>query len=253
MVGNWKMELSHLAAVNLATSLKRVWGEDTLRVQVVVCPSFPALLPVAEILKPLKELQLGAQNVHWQEQGAWTGEVAVSQIKPFVQWCLVGHSERRALVGETDEQVQAKAQLLIKEGLRPIVCLGETAAERAQELIVETVTQQVEAIFTVATRTTLQRLVIAYEPVWAIGSGEMPAPSEAAEVMLLIRKLAAQRFGEEVAAKLCIIYGGSVNARTVEPFVAEPGIDGVLVGGASVQAREFAEIVRVVERVSGQE
>ena len=247
IAGNWKMELSHKAATEVTGSLKKLLQDVPVSCDVVVCPSFPSLPAVAEELVNNKKIQIGAQNVHWEEKGAWTGEVSVAQIHPFVKWCIVGHSERRRLVGETDEQVQQKAALLQRHGITPIVCIGETQEEREQERTVEKITQQVGSLISGLTRVAIAKLVVAYEPIWAIGTGITPDPNEAAETMLLVRKLIAERFDQEIAERLRILYGGSVNAENVQPFVSEPGVDGVLVGSASLRPLEFVNIIKAVQ------
>lgn len=242
-VGNWKMELSHKGSLEVLGSLKKLVQSLTLDIDVVVCPSFTVLAEAHQLLANHK-LQLGAQNVHWEEKGAWTGEVSVTQLLPLVRWCIVGHSERRRLAGETDEQVVRKAVLLERHGITPIICVGETFEEREAGETTGKVSQQMNALLSGFNRTSLSKVVVAYEPIWAIGTGITPQPSEAAETMLLIRKIAAERFDRDVADRLRIIYGGSVNANNAASFVSEPGIDGFLVGGASVRPLEFINIIK---------
>lgn len=241
------MELSHKATTEVVGSLKKLLQDVTLSADVVICPSFPSLAAVAEELKNNQKIQVGAQNVHWEEKGPWTGEVSVVQVSPFATWCIVGHSERRSLVGETDEQVQQKVVLLQRHGITPIVCIGETAEERAQERTVEKITQQVSSLLSGLNRVAISKLVVAYEPIWAIGTGVTLDPNEAAESMLLVRKLVAERFDQEVAERLRVLYGGSVNADNVGTFMAEPGVDGVLVGGSSLRPLEFVNIIKAVQ------
>lgn len=238
------MELSHKATLEAAAALKKLIKNKAGHVDVVVCPSFPSLSAVAEIYKNSPDIQVGAQNMHWEERGAWTGEVSVLQIKPYVAWCIIGHSERRQNFGETDEHIVQKMKLLHKHNLTAVVCVGETAAERADGKALAKVTQQVRTFFSEVTVVSLNHLVIAYEPIWAIGTGHTPAPGEAAEIMLLIRKVAVEYFGPEGGQRLRVIYGGSVTPDTVEQFATEPGVDGVLVGGSSVRPLQLADIIR---------
>ena len=215
-----------------------------------MCPSFPSLPAVAELLADQSVIEVGAQTVHWEEKGAYTGQVSVNHIKPFARWCIAGHSEQRALTGETDELVQQKAQLLLKHGIVPVICIGETAEERAAEQTISKITQQMQSLLQKLTRPALTKTVIAYEPIWAISAvsgGVTPDPSDTAGVMLLIRKLITERFDAEVAERTRIIYGGSVTPNNVAAFVSEPGVDGVLVGGASTHPMHFVVIVRAVE------
>lgn len=246
VVGNWKMELSHKASTEAALSIKKLLKNITLKCEVVVCPSYPALAAVKEVFGKTT-VAVGAQNVHWEERGAWTGQVSVSQIMPFAAWSIVGHSEQRALTGETEDEVTLKASLLLQHGIAPIVCIGESREEREAEQTVTKVTQQIQHFLSKMTRTSLSKVVIAYEPIWAIGSGQMPEPSDVAEIMLLIRKQVAGRFGNEAADKLRILYGGSVTPTNVAPYMAEPGVDGVLVGGASTHPMQFVEIIKTVQ------
>lgn len=251
VVGNWKMELSHKAEISLAAALKRLLKEMTLtKVDVVVCPSFPSLAAVSDELRRLSKVSVGAQNIHWEEKGAWTGSVSVLQVTPFVSWCIVGHSEVREVTGLNDEMVQQQVSLLLRHGINPIVCIGESWEEREAEKTVEKVTTQMNILLNKMTRTTLIKTVICYEPVWAISANapaQLPDSAEVASIMLLMRKLAAARFGNEAAERLRILYGGSVKPDTVEQYMKEPGVDGVLVGGASVSPRKFVDIIKVVQ------
>lgn len=241
------MELSHKAELEVLGSIKKLLRGQAVTVDVVVCPSFPSLAAAAEMVKNAPKLMIGAQNVHTDEKGAFTGAVSVLQINPFAQWCIVGHSEQRRLTGETDTDVQRKVQTLLLHGVTPIVCIGETAEERAADKTVEVVTRQFRSILAKTSRTSLTKTVIAYEPIWAIGSGEVPDSNDVAGTMMLLRKLVAERFDATAADKLRILYGGSVTPDTVGAFVGEPGIDGVLVGGASTHPLQFVEIIKKVE------
>lgn len=251
VVGNWKMELSHKAAVEVAASLQKILREDKGSCEVVICPSFPSLPEIAALLARSTKITLGAQNVHWEEKGAWTGEVSVLQISAFARYSLVGHSERRQLTGETDEEVLHKAGLLLQHGLTPIICIGETAEEREAERTVEKITHQVQMIIQTMNRSALMKLVIAYEPIWAISGHAKTTvevdPREVAGIALLIRKLVSNQFDQEAADRLRLLYGGSVRPENIASFMNEPGFDGVLVGGASTHPMQFAEIIRQVE------
>jgi triosephosphate isomerase (TIM) len=247
VVGNMKMELSSKAEIEVLRSIKTMLKGAPADIEVVMCPSFVSLPLAVELLKNSPKIMLGAQNIHWEEKGAWTGQVSVLHINQFVQWCIIGHSEQRALTGETDDIVQQKLQILLKYGIVPIVCIGETAEERSQEQTVAKITQQMGSILSKATRTSLGQFVIAYEPIWAIGTGVTPDPNEVAATMLLIRKLAAERFDAAIADKMRVIYGGSVSPENVGLFLSEPGIDGVLVGGASGHPLKFVEIIQQVQ------
>jgi triosephosphate isomerase len=249
VVGNWKMELSYKAELEVARAIGSLMkGVNTDKTSVVVCPSYTSLTAITEVFKKSKRVEVGAQNVHWEEKGAWTGQVSVKQISSYVDWCIVGHSEIRALTHESDDIVQQKSSLLMQYGVSPIVCIGESKEEYDADKTMEKITEQARAVLNKATRTSLTKMVIAYEPIWAIGTGEMPDPNDVAGVILLIKKIAVERFGNEAAQRLRILYGGSVKADNVAQYVDQPGIDGVLVGGASVQPMKFVQIVKAVQQ-----
>lgn len=244
------MELSHKGTVEVAQAVKKLLSKIEVTGEVVVCPSYPQLPAVAEIFKNSAKVQVGAQNVHWEESGAVTGAVSLSQISSFARWCIVGHSEVRGLTGQTEEQVREAALNLLKHGITPVVCLGEAWGEREGEQTISKITQQVEVLLSEMTRPSLSKLVIVYEPIWAISgqrSGQMPEPSEVSEISLLMRKLIADRFDAEGADRVRVIYGGSVSPDNASSYVGEPGVDGVLVGKASVTPMKFFEIIKAVQ------
>ncbi|MEX1112095.1 MAG: triose-phosphate isomerase [Candidatus Andersenbacteria bacterium] len=247
VVGNWKMELSHKAATDILNSMKKMMNGSKFETQVVVCPSYPQLPQAAAILKA-SSLEVGAQNIHYEDRGAFTGQVSIAQIRDFITWSIVGHSEVRTYIGDDDEMVVHKAQMLFNNGITPIVCIGETAQERDAEQTVEKVTRQIQTLLASIPRTSFTKLVIAYEPIWAIGTGVTPEPIQVAEVLLLMRKLIAGRFDEAAANRVRILYGGSVTADNIGSYMAEPGVDGVLVGGASIHPRDFLSIIEAVEK-----
>lgn len=240
------MELSHKAALALAKGLKDSLSKYNAKGEIVVCPSFPSLAEVVEILKG-KNIAIGAQNIYTEERGAFTGQVSVLQIPSFASWCIVGHSEVRQFMGDTDEEVVVKANLLLRHGLNPIICIGESKEERDNDQTIEKITYQMETMIKDIPRVSLLKTVIAYEPIWAIGSGVTPEPDDVAEIILLIRKMLANRFDRQVAERVRILYGGSVKPENVKKYVAGPYADGVLVGGASVHAGQFIDIVKQVE------
>ena len=249
MIGNWKMELSHKAALECARAIKKLLSPVESAAQVVVCPSYPQLPAIAEAFVHSEKVSVGAQHVSSEEKGPLTGAVSVAQIAPFVKWCIVGHSESRELWRLSDEHVRDTAALLLKHGITPIVCIGETGHEREKDQTVAVVTAQIETLLTGISRAALATLVIAYEPIWAISAqhtGEMPEPASISEVVLLIRKLIATRFDGSLAERLRVIYGGSVKPDNVAAYVNEPGVDGVLVGSASTNPLHFVEIVKRV-------
>lgn len=249
VVGNWKMELSHKAAIALAKALHRV-GSEALITEVVVCPSFPSLPALAEIFADTK-IEVGAQDVFTEEKGAHTGQVSVTQISSFVKWCIIGHSETRVTSRITDEMVAQKAELLLRHGITPIVCIGETLEEREADETIRKVTRQMESLLAVLPRVSFLKTVITYEPIWAIsanGPGFLPKPDDIAEIILLIRKMVAGRLDGQAADRLRILYGGSVKPENVASYVGGPYADGALVGGASVHAGQFTDIIQAVEK-----
>jgi triosephosphate isomerase len=249
VAANWKMQLSHKGEIEAMKGLKKLLLNSSLNIDVVVCPSYPSLPALSTLVAKSGKIQLGAQNVHWQDKGAFTGEVSVNQIAPFVKWSIVGHSEQRALTGMTDEHVLQQAQILLSHSITPIACIGETAEERESNMTVSKVTTQARTIFQGLTLTSLSKLVIAYEPIWAVGTDVQPSSDEVSGIMLLIRKLAAEQFDNEAAERLRIIYGGSVDSHDVKSYMSEPGVDGVLVGGASVRPIEFFNIIKIANEL----
>lgn len=243
IAGNWKLNKTIKEAIELVTLLKRRIG-DLQNVEVVVCPPFTALSEVSEILLE-SDIRLGAQDLYWEEKGAFTGEVSASLLKDAgAQYVIVGHSERRQLFHETDQAVNKKAKAAIKAGLTPIVCVGETLAEREAEKTFKVIETQLKGGFANFSSEDMKRVVIAYEPVWAIGTGKVATPGQAQEVHAFIRKELSKAFGNELAQNLNILYGGSVKPDNISNLIGEGDIDGALVGGASLDADQFSEIVR---------
>ena len=246
VVGNWKMELSHKASVGLAKSLASMAEDMKSGVDVVVCPSFVSLGAVKDILKD-SLYQIGAQHVHYKERGAYTGEVSVVQLAGLTSWCLIGHSEHRALSRQTDEEIAVASGLLLQHGISPVLCFGENAGEREAGETVDVVMRQLGYWLEHTNRVEAIKTTLAYEPIWAIGTGVLPNPDDVAEVVLSIRKMIAGRFDAEAAGRVCILYGGSVKPETAGQYVGGPMADGVLVGGASLHPRQFLDIVKEVD------
>lgn len=208
-------------------------------VEQVVCAPFTALAALAEALKGT-EVALGAQNMHFEEQGAFTGEISPLMLKEIgVCYVIIGHSERRQYFNETDESVNKKTLAALKHGLRPIVCVGESLEEREAGKTAEVVRKQTEAALTDVTPDQLADVVIAYEPIWAIGTGKSSTAADANETIAIIRSMIAERFGQQEADKVRIQYGGSVKPENIGGYMAEKDIDGALVGGASLTADSF--------------
>ncbi|HYF01027.1 MAG TPA: triose-phosphate isomerase [Planctomycetota bacterium] len=243
IAGNWKMNGLQAEARDLAAALRREF-ESHQGPELLVCPPFLAIPAVAEILKGVP-VRLGAQDMHWEAKGAYTGEVSAPMLKEFgVTHVLLGHSERRHILGETHEMVNRKAKAALAQGLTPIVCVGELLEERTMGATTEVIDRQFSKGFEGLSADDLLRCVIAYEPVWAIGTGKTATPRQAAEVHHQIRKLVSKKYGAPAAEAVRILYGGSVTPETVKDLMAEEGIDGALVGGASLKADAFAKIAR---------
>ena len=243
IAGNWKMYKTAADALALVSALKReVAGIEN--VEVVVCPPYTALYAVSTILQD-SEIKLGAQNVHWEKEGAFTGEIAPAMLKELsVRYAIVGHSERRQFFGETDAGVNKRAKAALKNGLRPIVCVGEMLQHRDAGTTEAVVVGQLEGSLAGFTKDDILESVIAYEPVWAIGTGRNATPQQAQEVHAFIREMLGRTFDPATAAKVRIQYGGSVKAANAADLLSQPDVDGALVGGASLDAKGFADIVK---------
>ena len=213
----------------------------------VLCPPFVALAAVAEVLKG-SSLGLGAQNIYWKDSGAFTGEVSPVMLKGWCQYVIVGHSERRQFFGETDATVNLKVKAALSHGLTPIVCVGEVLAERKADETTAVVTRQTKGAYAELSAEDALKTVIAYEPVWAIGTGLAATPEQANEVCHQIREVVAGLYSPEVAAAIRIQYGGSVTAANAAELMAKPDIDGALVGGASLKPAEFVAIVKAAAK-----
>ena len=218
--------------------------KDVTRVEIVVCPPFTSLAVVAEAMKG-SQIGLGAQNLYWEKSGAFTGEVSAPMLKSIgCTYVIIGHSERRTYFHETDETVNKKICAALAEGLKPIVCVGETLAEREQGKTFEVIKRQVTQGLARLSAEQMQTVVIAYEPVWAIGTGKTATPEQAQEVHAFIRKLLMEMFGKTTAEQTRIQYGGSVNASNATTLMRQADIDGALVGGASLKTESFEKIIK---------
>ncbi|MBI4336658.1 MAG: triose-phosphate isomerase [Chloroflexi bacterium] len=247
IVGNWKMHKTVAEAAELARAVRKAL-EGVLGVEVVLCPPFTALCAVKEALEG-SGIGVGAQNMHPSEKGAFTGEVSPLMLQELCEYVILGHSERRHIFGETDEFISRKVKATLTAGLRPIICVGETLEQRRAGRADEVVGAQLRSAL--AGVASAEELVVAYEPVWAIGTG-VPATPEAAQGVMggIIQATLVGLFGEETAFQVPLLYGGSVTASNIEGFAAQPAIHGALVGGASLKAEEFAQIVRTAAKVA---
>jgi triosephosphate isomerase len=243
IAGNWKMNMTRADAVALVRGLgKAIEGLEG--VEVVVCPPFTALEAVAEDCKDLG-IGLGAQNMHWETSGAFTGEVSPAMVKDVgCKYVIIGHSERRQFFGETNETVNAKVKAALANQLVPIMCVGETLEQRETGVTDRVCREQVVGGLDGIDSADLTGLVVAYEPIWAIGTGKSASAKDAEHVINYIRSVLADILGMEAAQKIRIQYGGSVKPDNIDELMAQPNIDGALVGGASLKADSFAGIAR---------
>jgi len=243
IAGNWKMNKSISEAVELAGQVRNKTSTVADR-EIVLCPPFTALYSVKEVLED-SSIKLGAQNMHWEICGAYTGEVSPTMLKDVgCSYVILGHSERRQYFGETDSMVRKKVKIAFSAGLVPIVCVGETLREREKRETLRVLEEQVKTGLSELTREESKGLVVAYEPVWAIGTGKTASPDQAEEAQRFIRKLLAQMFGEENAQAIRILYGGSINPDNILALMSCDNVDGGLVGGASLNVESFVKIVK---------
>jgi len=247
VAANWKMHKTHLEAIQDVQKLSYLLdGGDAERVEVVICPPFTALRAVQTLLEADRiPFGLGAQDVHWEERGAFTGEISAPMLQALkVRYVIVGHSERRQHFGETDATVAKKLRAVFDHEMTPILCLGESLEEREAGRAADVVVRQVRQDLAKVIAEEAARLVIAYEPVWAIGTGKACSPADAGEAIRAIRDALETIYSTDVAETVRVLYGGSVKAGNIREFMPHPEIDGALVGGASLDPEEFALIVK---------
>ena len=250
IAGNWKMNNTIGAAVVLTQEISNIFENDWIDdVDVAICPPYVDLKPAITVLEFDKQkIAVGAQNVYWVESGAFTGEISIPMLRDIgCTYCIVGHSERRTLFHETNEDVNNKVKALVAEKIRPIhpiVCVGESLSVRDEGTYLEFVNAQVKAAFAGLDASDAKDCVIAYEPIWAIGTGRTATPEQAEEVCASIRGQVAEMFGDDCANGMRILYGGSMNEGNAELLLAEEDIDGGLIGGAALKAQSFINIVK---------
>lgn len=243
IAGNWKLNNTSQEAIELVTLLKRGL-DDVTDVDIVVCPVATALTDVKDALGE-SSIGLGAQNVYWEDSGAFTGEISAPLLKSIgVQYVIIGHSERRQYFGETDEAVNKKIKATLAHDLTPIVCVGEVLQQREDGKAFDVIEKQCTGAFAGLTAAEMEKLVVAYEPVWAIGTGKTATPEQAQEVHQFIRGLLAKLYDENVSQTIRIQYGGSVKPENSAELMSQPDIDGALVGGASLKADSFIGIIK---------
>lgn len=250
IAGNWKMNETASESVVLTQQISNIFEKDWAEsVDVAVCPPFTDLKPAKTVFEFDKTpIAVGAQNVYWEPSGAYTGEISVAMLKDVgCSYCIVGHSERREYFHETNEDVNLKIKALVADSIdpiHPIVCVGESLAVREEGTYLEYVNAQVKAAFAGLDSADVKDVVVAYEPIWAIGTGRTATPEQAEEVCASIRDALNAMFGAEFADQTRVLYGGSMNEGNAEQLLSQPNIDGGLIGGASLKAASFIEIVK---------
>lgn len=249
IAGNWKMHKSNSEAKELIEGLKDN-TKKIVKTKIIVCPPYTALSLASELVKG-SNLQVGAQNMYWEKEGAFTGEISTEMIiSTGVSFVIIGHSERRQFFGETNETVNKKLKAALESGLKPIVCIGESLDERESGVTNDVVGKQVEKALAGIDSESMKKVILAYEPIWAIGTGKTATPQQAQDVHKLIRSILVKLFNNEVADKVVIQYGGSVKPDNASELLSQPDIDGALVGGACLKADSFSGIINAAEELN---
>ena len=252
MAGNWKMNKTMSEAIVLTQQLCNQYNRKWDNVDIVVCPPSIDIKSVYTVIDFDKtKIAVGAQNVHWEESGAFTGEISIPMIKEAgCEFCIVGHSERREMFNETDTSVNLKVKALIEADIAPIVCVGESLSMRDSGDYIGFIVAQVRAALAGLDEADMKKVVIAYEPIWAIGTGRTATPEQAEEVCAAIRATIADMFDKGVADACRVLYGGSMNVGNVESLLAQPNIDGGLIGGAALQSDSFRQLIEAASKAS---
>ncbi|RMH65984.1 MAG: triose-phosphate isomerase [Calditrichaeota bacterium] len=250
IAGNWKMHKTNSEALQLANQIK-IKTTSVVQTEIVICPPYTALSEVGNVIKDSR-VQLGAQNMFWEARGAFTGEISAGMLKSCgVSHVILGHSERRQYFGETDQTVNKRLLAVLENDLHAIVCVGETLEEREAGQVMDVISRQINGAFRGVAASSFASIVIAYEPVWAIGTGKTATPEQAQEVHAAIRGMIEKSHGEAVARACRILYGGSVKPANAQALLQQADIDGALVGGACLQAETFVPIIQTAETLVG--
>jgi len=243
MAGNWKMNMTVAEALALTRQIVQLVG-DTTAVEMLLCPPSVCLHPLKAISSAMP-FSLGAQNCHWEDSGAFTGEISPPMLHGLADYVILGHSERRQLFGETDETVNKKIHAALTHKLAPIVCVGESLDQNESGQTAAIITAQVQAALAGLSAEQLQSLVIAYEPIWAIGTGRAATAETAGEICGLVRNILRESHGAAVADTTRVLYGGSTKPDNIGAIMEQPDIDGALIGGASLEAASYAQMVKI--------
>lgn len=244
VAGNWKMNKNLAESIELISQIKTALKEKSDNVEVIVCPPFTSLESANALVKE-SEIGLGAQNMHYEDSGAFTGEISANMLKSVgCEYVILGHSERRTIFKESNELINKKIKKALEAGLKPIFCIGETLEEREKGILKDVVSSQVKEGLDGVSAHDMANVIIAYEPVWAIGTGKTATPEQAQEMHKYVRDLIAELYSQSVADNLIIQYGGSVKPDNAAELFGQPDIDGGLIGGASLKADSFVDIVK---------
>jgi triosephosphate isomerase len=244
IAGNWKMHKDLSESQYLISKLINELRNENVNCDIIICPPFTSLSEAAGLVKNTK-LKLGAQNMHFEDKGAFTGEVSAAMLKSAgCEYVILGHSERRAIFGESDEMINKKIKKALDTGLKPIFCIGETLQQRESGIMNDVLKHQVTEGLQHISKGEMEKVVLAYEPVWAIGTGVTATPQQAQEVHVFVRKLISSIFGEDTAENLVIQYGGSVKPDNAGELLSQSDIDGALVGGACLESDSFLKIIK---------
>lgn len=242
VAGNWKMNKTFSEAEELIDQIVLEMEDKTLKCELIVCPPAPYLEMASDYAEESR-LKVGAQNVSAHENGAFTGEISAPMLASIdLEYCIIGHSERRKYFKESDSQLAQKADLLLDYGIKPIFCVGEVLEEREKNIHFEVVKTQLEKGIFHLNQDELSNVIIAYEPIWAIGTGKTASPGQAQEMHAYIRKLILEKYGKETAEEISILYGGSCNPGNAKTLFSQPDVDGGLIGGASLKVADFLKI-----------
>lgn len=249
IIANWKMNTSLAEASILASSIKHDLG--SVNAEVVICPPSVWLVPVAEILHGVKNISIGAQNAFWEQKGAYTGEISPKMLRNIVKYVILGHSERRKYLGEDLGMINRKIKAVLEVELTPVVCVGEAKKRQLEKRmhirpskinIYSEIYHELSCLFSGITPDEMEKIVIAYEPIWAIGTGDAASGAYASAVVMGIREKIAKLYNQKIAEEIRVLYGGSVDSENITEFLHQPEINGCLVGGASLKLREFLAI-----------
>lgn len=246
IAGNWKMHKDLSESQNLISKLTNALSKEEIRCDVIICPPFTSLSEAGSLIKNTK-VKLGAQNMYFEDKGAFTGEISAAMLKSVgCEYVILGHSERRTIFGEPDSTVNKKIKKALSSGLKPIFCIGESLSERESGVTKEIIKRQVTEGLQQVSKGEMEKIIIAYEPIWAIGTGVNATPEQAQEVHVFVRELISEIFGSDTAENLVIQYGGSVKPENAGELLSQNDIDGALVGGACLDADSFISIIKSV-------